>query len=231
MIVLYILLALVLVDWLVFVYLAIPEVKGIMQRDPAARNFLEVLVLYQGLHAVVRHKYSHFFYKHKMFFVARFISQVTRSFTGIAIHPGATIAKGRFIDHGMGVVIGETTIIGDNCTIYQGVTLGGTGKEKGKRHPTIGNNVMIGSGAKVLGPFSVGDNTKIASGAVVLSEVPDNCTCIGVPARVAKRNGIRVGDLDQIHIPDPVSQELCKLHKKIDDLEKMLLKGDNNETL
>ena len=231
MIVLYILLALVLVDWLVFVYLAIPEVKGIMQRDPAARNFLEVLVLYQGLHAVVRHKYSHFFYKHKMFFIARFISQVTRSFTGIEIHPGATIGKGLFIDHGMGVVIGETTIIGDNCTIYQGVTLGGTGKEKGKRHPTIGNNVMIGSGAKVLGPFSVGDNTKIASGAVVLSEVPDNCTCIGVPARVAKRNGIRVGDLDQIHIPDPVSQELCKLHKKIDDLEKMFLKGDNNETL
>ena len=231
MIVLYILLALVLVDWLVFVYLAIPEVKGIMQRDPAARNFLEVLILYQGLHAVVRHKYSHFFYKHKMFFIARFISQVTRSFTGIEIHPGATIGKGLFIDHGMGVVIGETTIIGDNCTIYQGVTLGGTGKEKGKRHPTIGNNVMIGSGAKVLGPFSVGDNTKIASGAVVLSEVPDNCTCIGVPARVAKRNGIRVGDLDQIHIPDPVSQELCKLHKKIDDLEKMLLKGDNNETI
>lgn len=231
MIVIYILLALVLIDWGVFVCLAIPEVKGIMQRDPAARNFLEVIILYQGLHAVVRHKYSHFFYKHKMFFIARLISQITRSFTGIEIHPGATIGKGLFIDHGMGVVIGETTIIGDNCTIYQGVTLGGTGKEKGKRHPTIGNNVMIGSGAKVLGPFSVGDNTKIASGAVVLSEVPDNCTCIGVPARVAKRNGVRVGDLDQIHIPDPVSQELCKLHKKIDDLEKLLLKGDNNETL
>lgn len=230
MIFLYVLIALVLIDFVIFICLATPEIKGIMQRDPAARNFFEVLILYQGLHAVVRHKYSHFFYKHKMFFIARLISQVTRSFTGIEIHPGATIGKGLFIDHGMGVVIGETTVIGDNCTIYQGVTLGGTGKEKGKRHPTIGNNVMIGSGAKVLGPFSVGDNSKIASGAVVLSEVPDNCTCIGVPARVTKRNGVRVGDLDQIHIPDPVSQELCKLHKKIDDLEK-LIKGDNNEAL
>ena len=229
MIILYILLALVLIDGIVFVYLAIPEVKGIMQRDPAARNFLEVLILYQGLHAVVRHKYSHFFYKHKMFFTARLISQITRSITGIEIHPGATIGKGLFIDHGMGVVIGETTVIGDNCTIYQGVTLGGTGKESGKRHPTLGNNVMVGSGAKVLGPFTVGDNSKIAAGAVVLNEVPANSTAVGIPARVVKRDGVNVNDcdLDQIKIPDPITQQLCTLSVHVATLEREIAELKN----
>ena len=159
-----------------------------------------------------------------MFSLARFISQLARFLTGIEIHPGATIGRGLFIDHGMGVVIGETTEIGDNCTIYQGVTLGGTGKDTGKRHPTIGNNVLIGSGAKVLGPFKVGDNSKIAANAVVLSEIPENSTCVGVPARVVKINNKRVSetdcDLDQVHIPDPVSMELCRLQARLARLEK-----------
>ena len=165
-----------------------------------------------------------------MFFIARLISQISRLITGIEIHPGAKIGKGFFIDHGMGVVIGETTVIGDNCTIYQNVTLGGTGKDKGKRHPTIGNNVMIGSGAKVLGPFTVGSNSKIAANAVVLSEVPENSTCVGVPARVVKINNQKVAaELDQIHIPDPVSQELCKMHILIDELNKKIKKLEENK--
>lgn len=174
-----------------------------------------------------------------MKFLARWVSQCTRFWTGIEIHPGATIGRGLFIDHGMGVIIGETTVIGDNCTIYQGVTLGGTGKEKGKRHPTLGNNVMVGSGAKVLGPFTVGDNSKIAAGAVVLSEVPPNSTCVGVPARIVKREGVRVeSDLDQITIPDPVSSQICTLsvhmaalEKKIAELEKKNTEGSKNEDL
>ena len=198
------------------------EAKLIMERDPAARNPLEVLLLYSGVHAVMYHRLAHWFYKHHCPFVARLISQTSRFLTGVEIHPGAKIGKGLLIDHGIGVVIGETAIVGDCCTIYQGVTLGGTGKEKGKRHPTIGNNVMIGAGAKVLGPFTVGDGSKIAANAVVLSEVPPNSTCVGVPARVVKRNGISVNDIDQIHIPDPVSQELCKLQAQIDRLEKKL---------
>ena len=164
---------------------------------------------------------------HKRYSLARYVSQCGRFWTGIEIHPGAKIGRGLFIDHGMGVVIGETTEIGDNVTIYQGVTLGGTGKETGKRHPTIGNNVLIGSGAKVLGPFRVGDNSKIAAGAVVLSEVPDNCTCVGVPARVVRINDQRVGPqaLDQIHIPDPVAQQLCRLDAKLERLEKLIQKS------
>ena len=160
-----------------------------------------------------------------MFFLARMISQSSRFFTGIEIHPGATIGRGLFIDHGMGVVIGETTVIGDNCTIYQGVTLGGTGKDKGKRHPTLGNNVMVGSGAKVLGPFTVGDNAKIAAGAVVLDAVAPNSTAVGVPAKaVVKGKGKWGGaeELDQIHIPDPVSQELARLQKQIRELQKKI---------
>lgn len=160
------------------------------------------------------------------------ISQTSRFFTGIEIHPGATIGKGLFIDHGMGVVIGETTVIGDNCTIYQGVTLGGTGKDKGKRHPTLGNNVMVGSGAKVLGPFTVGDNAKIAAGAVVLDAVAPNSTAVGAPAKAVvkgKGKGSGAGELDQIHIPDPVSQELARLNKQIRELQKKLdaQKGEN----
>lgn len=159
--------------------------------------------------------------------MARAISQFSKFLTGIEIHPGAIIGRGLFIDHGTGVVIGETTEIGDDCTIYQGVTLGGTGKDTGKRHPTIGNNVLIGSGAKVLGPFVVGNNVKIAAGAVVLTEIPDNCTAVGVPARIVRRGG-KKEDMDQIHIPDPISQEFCRLQSEVDNLKKTIeeLKGD-----
>jgi serine O-acetyltransferase len=168
-----------------------------------------------------------------MFTIARIISQFSRFCTGIEIHPGATIGKGLFIDHGMGVVIGETTIIGDNCLLYQGVTLGGTGKDKGKRHPTLGNNVLVGAGAKVLGPFKVGDNVKIAANAVVLNEIPDDCTAVGVPARVVRRKGEKLEEkkvtqeLDQIHIPDPVSQELCRMNVEIERLHKKLEELEN----
>ncbi len=199
------------------------DLKSIMERDPAARNALEVFLLYSGVHAVLWHRLAHWLYRHKCLFLARFVSQTSRFLTGIEIHPGATIGRGLLIDHGIGVVIGETAVIGDDCTIYQGVTLGGTGKEKGKRHPTIGSHVMIGAGAKVLGPFTVGDNSKIAANAVVLSEVPPDCTCVGVPARIVKRGDVRVDqkcDVDQIHIPDPISQELCKLLRRIEKLEK-----------
>ena len=199
------------------------DINAIKERDPAARNTFEILLLYSGLHAIMLHRPAHFFYKHKWFFTARFISQFARFMTGIEIHPGATIGKGVFIDHGSGVVIGETTEIGDGCTIYQGATLGGTGKEKGKRHPTLGKNVLVGTGAKILGPFKVGDNSKIAANAVVLEEIPPNSTAVGVPARVVKQNGVKVcEDLDQIHIPDPVSQELCILRHRLDKLEKLL---------
>ncbi len=200
------------------------DIKAIRERDPAARNGLEVLLLYSGLHAVIHHRWANFFYRHKCFFMARMISQMSRHSTGIEIHPGATIGKGLFIDHGMGVIIGETTVIGDDCTIYQGVTLGGTGKDKGKRHPTLGNNVMVGSGAKVLGPFTVGDGAKIAAGAVVLSEVAPGATAVGVPAKAVVRKDKREEkqDLDQVHIPDPVSQEFSKLKAEIEALKKEL---------
>lgn len=207
------------------------DIKAIKERDPAARNSFEVLLLYPGLHAVLWHRLSHFLYKHKFFFLARLISQIVRGFTGIEIHPGAKIGKGVFIDHGMGVIIGETAEVGDNCTIYQNVTLGGTGKDVGKRHPTIEENVMIGSGAKVLGPFTVGANSKIAANAVVLSEVPPDSTCVGVPARVVRRAGQKVSDLDQIHIPDPLSMELCRLSVEIEKLKKEIKKGNDNETV
>ena len=194
------------------------DIKAILERDPAARNAVEVALLYPGFHAVLFHRFAHMLYKCHLRFIPRLISQTVRFFTKIEIHPGATIGKGLFIDHGCGVVIGETTIIGDDCTIYQGVTLGGTGKDTGKRHPTLGNNVMVGAGAKVLGPFKVGDNSKIAANAVVLSEVLPDSTCVGVPARVVKRGTKRVNDLDQVHIPDPISQELCRMNAKIDKL-------------
>lgn len=196
------------------------DIRAIRERDPAARNSMEVLLLYSGLHALIFYRFSHWFYKHKMFFIARFISQFARFCTGIEIHPGAKIARGVLIDHGAGVVIGETAEVGEGCTIYQGVTLGGTGKDKGKRHPTLGKNVMVGSGAKILGPFKVGDNAKIAAGAVVLEPIPADTTAVGVPARVVRQGNKKVTqDLDQVHIPDPVSQELCKLLMKIETLE------------
>ena len=169
------------------------DIAAVRERDPAARSAIEILLLYPGMKAIRMYRRAHWFYKHKCFFLARLISQRAARKTGIEIHPGATIGKGLFIDHGTGVVIGETAEIGENCTIYQGVTLGGTGKDHGKRHPTLGNNVMVGAGAKVLGPFKVGDNSRIAAGAVVLSEVPENSTAVGVPARVVKM-GIKRDD-------------------------------------
>lgn len=230
MVALYVFLGIIALYFLIFSVIVAIDVSHIMGRDPAARNPVEIFLLYSGLHAVANHRIAHVFYKCKLFFIARLISQISRFITGIEIHPGAQIGKGLFIDHGMGVVIGETAIIGDNCTIYQNVTLGGTGKDKGKRHPTIGNNVMIGSGAKVLGPFTVGSNSKIAANAVVLSEVPENSTCVGVPARVVRINNKKVGaELDQIHIPDPVSQEICKMHMLIDELNKKIEKLEDSK--
>ena len=202
--------------------------KSIKERDPAATNAVSIFFNYPCVHAIFWHRIAHFFYKIRFYFLARLISQIVRWFTLIEIHPGATIGKNLLIDHGCGVVIGETAEVGDNCTIYQGVTLGGTGKDHGKRHPTIGNNVMIGAGAKVLGPFKVGDNSKIAANAVVLREIPPDCTCVGVPARIVKRNNERV-DLDQVHIPDPVSQEFCRMHKEIDDLNEIIKKLTKEE--
>lgn len=244
------------------------DIKAVLERDPAARSWLEVMLCYPGFKALRRHRVAHFFYRHNMKLIARLISQRTRKVTGIEIHPGAKIGEGVFIDHGMGVVIGETAEVGDNVTIYQGATLGGTGKDTGKRHPTIGNNVMISAGAKVLGPFKVGDNSKIGAGAVVLSEVPPYSTVVGVPGRVVKRvkcpgmneeTGVRAceygdvpppcastpecpavdalenaerpgrteflsrngsADLDQVHLPDPVSVELAALRARIKALEE-----------
>lgn len=199
------------------------EVKSIRERDPAARSNAEVLLLYPGLHAVIAHRLANKLYKQGNFFAARAVSQWARNITGIEIHPAATIGKGLFIDHGCAVVIGETTVIGDNCTIYQGATLGGTGKHIGKRHPTIGNNVMIGAGAKVLGPITIGDNSKIAAGAVVLKDIPANSTAVGVPARVVRGKTVeKEQTLDQLNIPDPVAQELNALRARIEELEKRL---------
>lgn len=202
------------------------DIKAIMDRDPAATSAAQVFFLYPGLWAVIYHRLAHFLYKHKHYFLARWVSQTVRSFTGIEIHPGATIGRGLLIDHGMGVVIGETAEIGNNVTIYQGVTLGGTGKDTGKRHPTICDNVIIGAGAKVLGPFTVGENSKIAANAVVLSEVLPNSTCVGVPARMVKRDNERISSLDHIHMPDPVSQELCRMLIRIEKLEKEIHKNE-----
>ncbi len=198
------------------------DVKAVRDRDPAAKSDLEVLLLYPGVHALMAYRLAHALHGKKQYFAARAVSQLARNITGIEIHPAAKIGKGLVIDHGMGVVIGETAEIGDNCTIYQGVTLGGTGKDVGKRHPTLGNNVMVGAGAKVLGPMTIGDNTKIAANAVVLDKIPDDCTAVGIPAKVVRREGQRVDDLDQVHIPDPVAQEIRKLESKLADLEAQL---------
>ena len=201
----------------------IDEVRVIKERDPAAESSIEVLLTYSGLHAILAYRLSHALHKNGFTLLARAVSQIAKFVTGIEIHPGATIGKGVFIDHGSGVVIGETAEIGDGCTLYQGCTLGGTGKHIGKRHPTLGKNVMVGAGAKVLGPFTVGDNSKIAANAVVLDAVPENSTAVGIPARVVKRNGVKTEpDLDQVHIPDPVAQEFCKLQIKIEKLEKQI---------
>ena len=198
-------------------------VSAYKARDPAARSTLEILMLYPGIRAVRRHRRAHWFWRHNMKFLARFISQRTRRITGIEIHPGAAIGKRLVIDHGMGIVIGETAEVGDDVLIYQGVTLGGTGKDAGKRHPTIGNNVLIGSGAKVLGPFAVGDGARIAANAVVLKEVPPDSTAVGVPARIVRIAGKKVdfaSEVDQIHVTDPVSLELSALRQELELLEK-----------
>ena len=191
-------------------------------RDPAARSSLEILLLYQGVHAIIYHRFAHFLYRHRLRFLARMVSQWSRHFTGIEIHPGATIGRRLVIDHGMGTVIGETAEIGDDCLLYQGVTLGGTGKDQGKRHPTLGNNVLVGSGAKVLGPFTVGDNARIAANAVVLQAVPPDATAVGIPARIVRKAGERVNyvkEVDQIHVSDPVAAELAALRARLEKLE------------
>lgn len=207
------------------------DIQSIKERDPAAHSSLEIILTYSGVHAVIFHRVAHWFYKRDLLTIARVISQISRFLTGIEIHPGAKIGKGLLIDHGSGVVIGETTEIGDNCILYQGCTLGGTGKENGKRHPTLGNNVLVGCGAKILGPFRVGDGAKIAANAVVLEAVPTNCTAVGVPARIVRRNGEKAAceDLDQIHIPDPVSQELCAYRCRLDKLEKKVKELEKSE--
>lgn len=200
----------------------IEDVNAVRDRDPAARNFLEVFLLYPGVKAIRMHRRAHFYYKHGLMFLARYVSQKAARKTGIEIHPGATIGRRLVIDHGTGIVIGETAEIGDDVLIYQGVTLGGTGKDTGKRHPTIGNNVMISAGAKVLGPFKIGDNSRVAAGAVVLEEVPPNSTVVGIPARVVRQDGKKVGQLDQIHIPDPVKQKMDDMDKRIAELEGII---------
>ena len=199
--------------------------EAYQRRDPAARSKLEILLLYQGVHAVLYHRVAHWLYCKNWRFLARWVSQWSRFWTGIEIHPGATIGRRLVIDHGTGIVIGETAEIGDDCLLYQGVTLGGTGKDKGKRHPTLGNNVLVGSGAKVLGPFKVGDNCRIAAGAVVLREVPPNSTAVGVPAQVVRVAGKPVyyaDDVDQIHMDNPVQEELNALTQRIQQLETEL---------
>lgn len=217
------------------------EMQIIKERDPAIKTPMEVF-LYPSFKAILRYRVAHWLYLKKHYFLARWYSQRTVRKTGIEIHPGATIGKGLFIDHGHGVIIGETAIVGDNVTLYQGVTLGGTGKEQGKRHPTVGNNVMISAGAKVLGSFTIGENSKIGAGSVVLSEVPPNSTVVGVPGRVVKRDNIKIPreDMDQVHLPDPVENdmsclrneniclrtELKNLYKKIDQIEQRLSKED-----
>ena len=200
------------------------DIEVVFEQDPAARSHIEVILTYSGLHAIWAHRIAHAFYKRKFFFFARTISQMSRFFTGIEIHPGATIGRKFFIDHGMGVVIGETCEIGDNVTIYQGVTLGGTGKEKGKRHPTIKDNVLIATGAKVLGSITVGENSKIGAGSVVLKEVPAHSTVVGIPGRVVIQNGVKVGqELNHCDLPDPIFDKLKAMEEEIEQLKKQLV--------
>ncbi|MGI6552693.1 MAG: serine O-acetyltransferase [Bacillota bacterium] len=205
------------------------DIRVVFERDPAAKSVLEVVLTYPGFHAVLLHRLAHRLFRRDWFFLARLISQINRFLTGVEIHPGAKIGRGLFIDHGMGVVIGETTEIGDNVTLYQGVTLGGTGKEKGKRHPTIGNNVVVSTGAKVLGAITIGNNVKVGAGSVVLRNVPDNCTVVGVPGKVVVRNGKNIAktdlsevDLRHDQVPDPVAEMILCLQRNIERLERRI---------
>lgn len=215
------------------------DVEVIFEQDPAARSYIEVILTYSGLHAIWAHRLAHGFYKRKFYFIARVISQVSRFFTGIEIHPGATIGRRFFIDHGMGVVIGETCEIGDNVTVFQGVTLGGTGKEKGKRHPTVKDNALIATGAKVLGAITVGENSKIGAGSVVLKDVPDNSTVVGIPGKVVIRDGVRIKkDLNHCDLPDPIADcinkledEITKLKNEIMELKKEGTKNHDHSTV
>lgn len=203
------------------------DIEVVFEQDPAARTYFEVILTYSGLHAIWAHRIAHALYKRKWFFLARVLSQASRFFTGIEIHPGATIGRRFFIDHGMGVVIGETCEIGDNVSVFQGVTLGGTGKEKGKRHPTIQDNCLIATGAKVLGSITVGENSKIGAGSVVLKDVPSNSTVVGIPGRVVIQDGVRIGkDLNHCDLPDPVADrfkelesEMLKLKAELEELK------------
>ncbi len=199
--------------------------RAYQARDPAARSRLEIFLLYPGVHAIIYHRLAHFLHRHRLKFLARFVSQWSRRRTGIEIHPGAQIGRRLVIDHGMGIVIGETAQVGDDCLIYHGVTLGGTGKDHGKRHPTIGNNVLISTGAKVLGPFTVGDGARIAANAVVLKEIPPDATAVGVPARVVRVAGKKpdfAAEVDQVHVTDPVQKELQALQARLELLENQL---------
>jgi serine O-acetyltransferase len=204
------------------------EIKAIKDRDPAAKNSLEIILLYSGLHAIVFYRIAHKLWEWKLPFVPRAMSQVAKFLTGIEIHPGAVIGHGLFIDHGMGVVIGETTIIGNNVTMFQGSTLGGTGKETGKRHPTVGDNVVIGAGAKVLGNITIGSNTYVGANAVVIKNVPHNATVVGVPAHIVKQGGKKLDELlDHAHVSDPVMQNITKLLKRIKVVEEKI--GDRDQ--
>lgn len=208
------------------------DIKAIREQDPAAKNMWEILICYPGLHSMILHRFAHGFYRRGMPIIARLISQFSRFITGIEIHPGAKIGKGLFIDHGSGVVIGETTEIGDYVTIYQGVTLGGTGKEEGKRHPTIGNNVLISAGAKILGSITIGNNVKVGAGSVVLNPVPDNCTVVGIPGKIIIQDGTKIprNDLDQ-YFSDPMVEVIKDLQLRIKQLEKQLtVKQDSVKT-
>ncbi len=208
------------------------DLNTVLEKDPAARNRAEVFLTYSGFHAICMYRFAHFLYLHNYKLCARIVSQFSRFLTGIEIHPAAKIGNGVFIDHGAGVVIGETAEIGNDCTIYQGVTLGGTGKDKGKRHPTLKNGVMVAAGAKILGPFTVGKHAKIGAGSVVLKEVPDNATVVGVPGRVVRIKGERVDDLDQ-NLPDPVKDEITRLVSEIEKLTARIaeLEKENSENI
>jgi serine O-acetyltransferase len=198
------------------------DIEVIFDQDPAARSYLEVILTYSGLHSIWAHRVAHALYKRKFYFIARVISQVSRFFTGIEIHPGAQIGRRFFIDHGMGVVIGETCEIGNNVTVYQGVTLGGTGKEKGKRHPTVKDNALIATGAKVLGSITIGENSKVGAGAVVLSDVPPNSTVVGFKGRVVVQDGVRIKNLNHRDLPDPISDRFKEISDELERLKTEL---------